>query len=84
MLILIYKHTEIKKHPENSGKMVIPEFFRKFRIFCSGTNGKSIRMVRAISIPNFRMIGRIVAEKKRGGGEVHPPPGFRRCIKPPV
>ena len=65
MLILINKLTEISKipdYPENSGKMLIPEFFRKFRIFCSGTNGKSIRMVRAISITNFRMIGRIVPE----------------------
>ena len=66
MLILINKLTEISKildFPENSGKMLIPEFFRKFRIFCSGTNGKSIRMVRAISIPNFRMIGPVDPEK---------------------
>ena len=67
MLIFINKLTEISKipdFPENSGKMLIPEFLRKFRIFCSGTSGKSIRMVRAISIPNFMMIGRIVPEKQ--------------------
>ena len=42
-------------------------------------------MVRAISIPNFRMIGRIVPEKQ-GGGEVHPPipPVFEGVKKPPV
>ena len=78
MLILINKLTKISKipdFPENSGKMLIPEFFRKFRIFCSGTNGKSIRMVRAISIPNFRMIGRIVPEKQ-GGAQCAPPDRF--------
>ena len=78
MLILINKLTEISKipdFPENSGKMLIPEFFRKFRIFCSGTNGKSIRMVRAISIPNFRIIGPLVPEKQ-GGHNVSPPDRF--------
>ena len=32
-------------------------------------------MVRAISVPNFRMIGRIVPEKQ-GGGIFHPPDTF--------
>ena len=79
MLILINKLTEILKNPdfpENSGKILIPEFFWKFRIFCSGTNGESIRTVRAISIPNVMMICRIVLENSlclnRGG--FHPPP----------
>ena len=63
MLILINKLTEISK---------IPEFFRKFWIFCSGTNGKAIRMVRAISIPHFRMIGPFVPEKQWGVDS--PPP----------
>ena len=75
MLILIYKLTEILKNPdfpENYGKMLIPEFVRKFRIFCSGTNWESIRMVLAINIQNFRLIGRIVSEKQ--GGWIPPPP----------
>ena len=38
-------------------------------------------MVRAISIPNFRMIGRIVPEKQ--GGVKFTPPGFRRCQETP-
>ena len=59
--------------PNGSGTKY-PELtlFRKVRIFRSGTNEKSIRMVRAISIPKFRMIGRIVPEKQ-GGVDSTPP-----------
>ena len=77
MLILINKLTGMYKIPdflENSWNISIPECFRKFRIFCSGTNGKSIRMVRAISIPNFRMIGPLVPEKQ-GTDLLHKIPG---------
>ena len=56
--------------------MLIPEFFRKFRIFCSGTIGKSIKMAQAISIPNFRIIGPLVPEKQGGGHNVSPPDRF--------
>ena len=46
-----------KTFSENSGKKYIAEFFRKFRIFRSGTYWKFIIKVLAISIPHFRRIG---------------------------
>ena len=59
------------KFPDIPGKFCIPEFFRIFR---SGTFGKSIRKARAIIIQNFRMIGCIVSEKQ--GGKVCPNPSI--------
>ena len=85
MLIFISKPTEITKIPdipENSGisgrrnvrKKVISGFF-------SGNSGyfglepsrNSSERSKKITVQNFRMIGPVVPEKQRGGGNVPPP-----------
>ena len=63
MLIFIDKITELpnfRTFRENSGKFCISDFPTKFRMFRSGTFGKSIRNVWAIIIINFRLVGCIV------------------------